>query len=79
MNDTRVDAKPETLSRNSGSRHGLELQCLDVGLQGLGLGFRTSGRRTSGSPLRGAGSNCRKLLRMLSFTSMMAAMLPVCT
>ena len=31
---------------------------------------------TSGSPRLGAGSNWRKLLRMLSLTSMMAAMLP---
>ena len=36
----------------------------------------SSSRHTSGSPLRGAGSNCRKLLRMLSLTSMMAAMFP---
>ena len=58
MNDTRVDAKPETLSRNSGSRHGLELQCLDVGLQGLGfrsdaalqgLGFRSDAALQGGA------------------------------
>ena len=31
---------------------------------------------TSGSPLLGAGSNCRNFLFMLSFTSMIAAMFP---
>lgn len=31
---------------------------------------------TSGSPRRGAGSNCRKPFRMDSLTSMIAAMLP---
>ena len=31
---------------------------------------------TSGSPLLGAGSNCRKLFLICSSTSMMAAMLP---
>ena len=33
-------------------------------------------RHTSGSPLLGAGSNCKNFLFMVSFTSMIAAMFP---
>ena len=47
--------------------------CLSHAAQLSELGWK----HTSGSPLLGAGSNCKNFLFMVSFTSMIAAMFPV--